>query len=389
VGIFVMTSIAIGGLIAFTLGSETNLFASKATYSVLFDDASGLRPGSPVHVAGVPVGSVQSVEFTKEGRIRVRIEVLSSTARLIRGIPGGPHPDDIPPGEPRGSTASIQSKGMLGDMLLSVSVGDPSFPEWPTDKSLPVARGGSLMDMATEAMEEVQGTARNLRRATEPLANEQFSEDVQATAHNLASVTGMLAEGDGTLQRLMTDEELSREVDAAIKDFRKASSELEGLSGSLRRIAHEVERGNGGLHQIIYGDTAADALDNIGRAADEVALALAAIREGDGTAHQLVYGNAADDMLANLTRATDDIAAITRHIRAGRGTIGGLLIDPSIYEDVKRIVGDLERNRILRALVRYGIRRDEGAERPPEPATLEEVEPVDDGLAPEADAEER
>jgi phospholipid/cholesterol/gamma-HCH transport system substrate-binding protein len=260
---------------------------------------------------------------------------------------------------------------MLGDMLLSVSVGDASFPEWPPDEPLPVARGGSLMDMATEAMEEVQGTAHNLRRATEPLANEQFSEDVQATAHNLATATQMLAEGDGTLQRLMTDEELAGEVDAALSDFRKASAELEALSGSLRRIAQEIERGNGGMHQIIYGDTAADALENIGRAADEVAQALAAVREGDGTAHQLVYGNAADELLANLTQASADVAAITQHVRAGRGTIGGLLIDPSIYEDVKRIVGDLERNRILRALVRYGIRRDEAGPRPPEPSVDE------------------
>ena len=53
------------------------------------------------------------------------------------------------------------------------------------------------------------------------------------------------------------------------------------------------------------------------------------------------------------------MAAITDDVRAGRGTIGGLLVDPSIYEDVKRLVGDLERNDILRALVRYSIRRDE------------------------------
>jgi phospholipid/cholesterol/gamma-HCH transport system substrate-binding protein len=374
VGIFVMAAVIIGGLIAFTLGSETNVFASKITYYVIFDDASGLRPGSPVHVAGVPVGSVQSVEFTEVGMIRVRFEVLSDTSRLIRGVPGGPHPDDVPAGEPRGSAASIQSKGMLGDMLLSVSVGDPSLPEWPPDDALPVARGGGLMDMATNAMREVQGTAENLRRATEPLSDEEFTGNVQATARNLAAATGMLAEGHGTLQRLMTDEELASEVSDALGDIRKASGELEALSASLRRVAQEVECGDGGLHQIIYGATASDALENIGRAADEIALALAAIREGDGTAHRLIYEDAADEMIANLTQASADVAAITQHIRAGRGTIGGLLIDPSIYEDVKRIVGDLERNRILRALVRYGIRRDEAAPRPPEPTAAVSAE---------------
>ncbi|MEM9864220.1 MAG: hypothetical protein AAF938_21655, partial [Myxococcota bacterium] len=45
-----------------------------------------------------------------------------------------------------------------------------------------------------------------------------------------------------------------------------------------------------------------------------------------------------------------------------RGTVGGFLTDPSIYEDVKRLVGDLQRNDILRSLVRYSIRRDEAVE---------------------------
>ncbi len=359
VGIFVMTAVVVGGAIAFAVGSESNLFSSKTEYRVVFDDVSGLRAGSPVQVAGVPVGSVKSVTFTEHGLIDVRLEVVSDAERLIRGVPGAPHPSQVPDGEPRGSLVSIQSKGMLGDMLLSLTVGDESLPEWPSDQPLPVDDSGGIMEMAAEAMEEVKGTAQNLRRATEPLADEQFSNDVRATAHNLAAATQMLAEGEGAIQQLMTDEETARRLDATLTNIQRASDEIAGLARSLRGIAQEIERGDGGLHEIIYGDTASTALANIGRASDEVALALEAIREGDGTAHDLIYGDAADQMIANLTRATEDVAAITAHVRAGRGTIGGLLIDPSIYEDVKRLVGDLERNDILRALVRYSIRRDE------------------------------
>ncbi|MBC7173997.1 MAG: MCE family protein, partial [Polyangiaceae bacterium] len=348
VGIFVVVCVVVGGAIAFAVGSESNLFAAKTEYHVVFEDASGLRPGSPVQVAGVPVGSVQLVTFTQDGRIEVRFEVVSEATRLIRGVPGGVHPAQVTPGDPHGSIVSTQSKGMLGDMLLSVSVGDPSFPEWPPDEPLPVDPSGGIMEMATEAMEEVKGTAQNLRRATEPLADEQFSTDLRATAHNLAAATQMLAEGEGALQQLMTDEATARELDATLANVKQASAELAALARSLRNIAREVETGNGGLHELVYGDTAAVAVRNIGRAGDEVALALQAIREGDGTAHDLIYGDAADQMIANLTRATDDVAAITSHVRAGRGTLGGLLIDPSIYEDVKRLVGDLERNDILR-----------------------------------------
>jgi phospholipid/cholesterol/gamma-HCH transport system substrate-binding protein len=45
-----------------------------------------------------------------------------------------------------------------------------------------------------------------------------------------------------------------------------------------------------------------------------------------------------------------------KDIRAGRGTLGALLVDPSLYEDIKTLVGNVQRNEVLRALVRYAIR---------------------------------
>jgi phospholipid/cholesterol/gamma-HCH transport system substrate-binding protein len=56
---------------------------------------------------------------------------------------------------------------------------------------------------------------------------------------------------------------------------------------------------------------------------------------------------------------TSDFRKIVSDIKAGKGTIGGFLVDPSIYEDVKSIVGQLEDNQTLRALVRFTIKQDE------------------------------
>jgi phospholipid/cholesterol/gamma-HCH transport system substrate-binding protein len=56
-----------------------------------------------------------------------------------------------------------------------------------------------------------------------------------------------------------------------------------------------------------------------------------------------------------------DLRHIVADVRAGKGTIGALLVDPSVYEDVKMLLGNVERNKTLRALVRYSIKRDEKA----------------------------
>ena len=44
-------------------------------------------------------------------------------------------------------------------------------------------------------------------------------------------------------------------------------------------------------------------------------------------------------------------------VRAGKGTIGALMVDPSVYEDVKLLLGNVERNKALRALVRWSADR--------------------------------
>ena len=69
-------------------------------------------------------------------------------------------------------------------------------------------------------------------------------------------------------------------------------------------------------------------------------------------------------MMGNVNAMTDDLRAIVAQVRDGKGTIGGLLVDPTIYEDLKSTIGNVERNQVLRALVRYSIKEDESKSKP-------------------------
>lgn len=362
VGIFVVVALVIGGTLAFVIGSQRNMFSSKLTYHAIFDNVMGLRPGNAVQIAGVSVGTVDEVSFRDDGRVVVRFRVVADASRLIRGNPG-PEPEPVA-GEPapEQSEVMIGSKGMLGDRQLDISTGDLSLPEWPVEQPIPVGVGGDLMATLASLGEKAEGVIANIEVATETLGDPQLNADVRETMTNLARFTGMLAGGDGAIQRLMTDPQTAEEIDVTLRNLRQTSEEFRRTSRSFRGIAQEIERGDGSAHQLIYGNEGTVAVENIGRASGEVAQLLEEVRTGDGMVHDLIYEQEGQEMLANLTRATDDLAAVTADIRAGRGTLGGLLTDPSIYEDIKRLVGDLQRNDILRALVRYSIRRDESAE---------------------------
>jgi phospholipid/cholesterol/gamma-HCH transport system substrate-binding protein len=84
------------------------------------------------------------------------------------------------------------------------------------------------------------------------------------------------------------------------------------------------------------------------------------VREGNGLAHALLYGDSSSQhVMSNLNTMSDDLRVIVGNMREGKGTLGALLVDPTVYEDIKGVVGNVERNEVLRALVRYSIKADE------------------------------
>ena len=74
----------------------------------------------------------------------------------------------------------------------------------------------------------------------------------------------------------------------------------------------------------------------------------------------VIYGDDnTQHFMGNMNKMSDDLREIVANVKAGRGTIGALLVDPTVYEDVKSLVGNVERNQVLRALVRYSIKQNE------------------------------
>jgi phospholipid/cholesterol/gamma-HCH transport system substrate-binding protein len=67
-----------------------------------------------------------------------------------------------------------------------------------------------------------------------------------------------------------------------------------------------------------------------------------------------------DDL--KLKKIVKNLESITEKINTGNGTLGALVNDPGLYDNVKALVGQTNRNRILRNLVRQTLRESEGKE---------------------------
>jgi phospholipid/cholesterol/gamma-HCH transport system substrate-binding protein len=352
VGAFVFVGLAAIGIVIFLIGDERGLFSPTDEYQVVFKDVEGLKRGSPVRMGGIDVGSVTSVSYgdnPNDPRLYVTISVATSEARRIRAD----------------SVVTIDAKGLLGDKMVTVTVGSPDQP--------PIPPGGTIRSGETVGLERViqkvdrlgeraEQVMINLQKTTGSLADEQFRKDLQSAASSLNSILRSVDQGDGYAARLIRDPNEADRLSRTMASLEQTALQLQQTVSGINEVVARVNQGPGFAHDLIYGDAPTQTLVQFGEAAEEVALTLRGVREGDGLAHSLLYGgDETDDMMGNITAVSRDLRHIVGDIRAGKGTIGALLVDPSVYEDIKVLLGNVQRNRTLRALVRYSIKRDEQA----------------------------
>jgi phospholipid/cholesterol/gamma-HCH transport system substrate-binding protein len=344
VGIFVLAGLALMTFTVFMIGEDAHYWDRMVHYVAPFKDVQGLKPGSPVRLGGVDIGTVTGVGYDDKGsddRIFVKLTIVKGEARRIRV----------------GAVARVSNKGLLGDKMIEITIPDPSAPAQPPNTELKTEEAGDLMATVNELSAQVKRTLTNIETFTKGFGDPRFSEDVRRSTEDLRIILDGVARGDGALHRLLMDPKEGERIDRAIDNADTVLLRLATLLGELGQVAAEVQNGTGIAHQIVYDGNLSKSLT---ATLDELHKDLTAIREGNGVAHALVYGDdQTQRVMGNLSKMSDDLRSIVADMRAGKGTLGALLVDPSIYEDLKSAVGNVERNQVLRALVRYSIRADE------------------------------
>jgi phospholipid/cholesterol/gamma-HCH transport system substrate-binding protein len=352
VGGFVLAGMLIVFTLIMVIGQERNMFTSKVEYRTVFRDVEGLRKGSSVRMGGVDVGGVTGVAYSqdpKDDRISVTIEVVEAESRRIR----------------QDSVATIAGKGLLGDKMIVITVGSPTQPALAPGsviRSEPAKGLDDMMQKVASISTKADTVMENLSRTTGALADEQFTNDIRSAVNSLSSILRSIDQGEGYAAKLLHDPKEAQRLSQLMANLERSSAKLDQTLGNVNQVVARVESGPGFLHDVIYEDGPSRAIEQFGGAADELRLTLKGVREGNGIAHSVIYGDErSGELMTNLNGMSSDLRNIVADMRAGKGTLGALLVDPSVYEDLKMLLGNVERNKTLRALVRYSITRDEKA----------------------------
>jgi phospholipid/cholesterol/gamma-HCH transport system substrate-binding protein len=344
VGLFVVFGLILTAGSVFLIGDTRDLWQAKADYKTAFHNVAGLKPGAPVRMGGVDIGAVTGVSMmdsASDPRIMVKMSISRRDGDRI-------HVDTV---------ATVANKGLLGDKMIELSVAASESAVLERTKLIPseepadvLASANKIVSASVQAIEDIEPLAK-------ALGDPKLAADIKGSASDLHAMLDAIVTGDGTVHRLFFDHKTADEVDQALANLNRVSSRLDATLADVEDMTAHVKQGPGIAHALVYdGEMSKDTAGTM----REIHEDLKAIREGNGLAHALLFGDdPSQHAMSNLNAMSDDLRAIVAGLRQGKGTLGALLVDPTVYEDIKSVVGNVERNEVLRALVRYSIKADE------------------------------
>ena len=225
-GVLVVGTVAVLAFVLVLLGAP-GLFRPLVTYKVYFDNASGIKIGAPVMLAGRKIGQVQklfSPVSPKEDR----------RAQEIAAALNPPQAEATPtpsPGKPmyevrvdvqvdknakvyRDARTRLTQLGLLGDMAIDITEGTESSGR---------AKDGEMF--AGQRVPDFSEAAANLLEVIKPVASEATStlKDLQTTSQNLSR---------------LTDE--NSELNVALGEFKTFGEHLVDLSAPDGALSHSL-----------------------------------------------------------------------------------------------------------------------------------------------------
>ncbi len=357
-GLFVGLGLLLAGLVIFLIGKERNLFDKQVLYFGAFENVDGLVLDAPVRLGGLQVGRVTKISFAPDlgdKRIMVTMEVATQFRDRIR----------------RDSVARVTGRGVLGDKAVDISLGSPEAEPIPGAGEITTGTSGdisSLLKATGEIIDNAVGITRDLKSGVAAYTAPEVRNDVAVLVKSARNIIEEIEGGKGVLHTLVYDKRASDEVRILLASASASAAKLDSAIGQAEQILKDIRTGDGTAHALIYDQKIAKAINSLGDAANEVSTLIHdAKTTKDGAVYQLVYGDA-KSMLGDLGVAAKDIRDITTKIKAGEGSLGGVINDPTVYEDLKEVLGNVKRNRVLRELVRLSISNGENLEKAGKPA---------------------
>ena len=273
-GLFFLFGLALMGWLGFYIGKNTGLLTPHHTVKVFVPDIKGLNEGNFVGISGKKVGTVRTMQFVERNDtngILLTLDIMGDEYfSLIR----------------KDSKATIRSMGVLGDKLVDITLGH--------SKEL-LADGGTLQLAVEPGLEDLTASAIK-------------------TMKNVGAITDRIEQGEGTLGKIITTNELNDKVESAI--------------AGLTSLEAKLTSGNGLAPKLLNDGAMAQKVDETLKNLNEITSSL---KQGNGSVGKFVMG---DEFLTKLSGVTSRTDSLITMLSDSRGSLAKFSRDPAVYDNL-------------------------------------------------------
>lgn len=267
-GIFIFFGSVLLVVGIFMLGNKDQLFVSTFPVRAYFQNTEGLRNGASVRFGGIDVGAVKDIKIMADtsGRVEVTMRIKEEIRRFIK----------------KDSRASIETEGLVGNKVVIISMG--------SDKAEPIADNGIILSKEplsfADVIEETQGILAYTKEMTK----------------NLADIVGKVNKGEGTIGKILYDEDL---YNAATNITKSADKNLTAITEDMRKVIALFDDLGRGVETIVKNT------NNVVAGIDTL---LQGVSEGKGVLGSLLTdqgteGKSINKILDNLVQISEDTKA--------------------------------------------------------------------------------
>ena len=300
VGVLILVALLILAIAIVKLGQTGNLFGKRYRLVAFISNASGLKLGGPVTVAGQLSGSIKDIQFLPPDvdttkNLKLVVEVSREVTEQVR----------------RDSRGRIRTQGVLGDKVFDISPGTPSnrvLHEGDTIAVDPSTDFETVVQQASGAISSVVGLTNDLKK-----------------------VTGSVTRGEGTLGQLVTNRSLYDQLNGTLAATNSLMSRLENPRGTIGRLLNDPA--------LYYS------LNRTIASADTI---IRQISTSNGTVGRLLRD---DTLYVHLVNVVSKADSLVSGMSNGNGTMHKLFTDQQLYDELVKTVTEL--NKVL-----VDVRRD-------------------------------
>lgn len=218
VGLFIFAGLVIFAAGVLTLGRQQDMFTNTITVRSFFEDVKGLQNGNNIHFEGVKIGTVKSVELAQESRVEVTLKIDKKFIPYLYA--------DM--------KAKVGADGLVGSKMVILSGGTEGKPH--------LKEG----DVITS---EKALTADHLLEKLEASNN-----NILAVTGDLKAITGSIANGNGSIGKLIHDETLYKGMQGVMDKLNEAAIHTKNITSNFEAFSVKLAT-KGGLANELVTDT--------------------------------------------------------------------------------------------------------------------------------------